>query len=391
MLTVNPPVATFTAIRVYSGGSAYTDSQGNVWSADTGFSGGNTAATTSAVTGTTDPTLYQTERYGAMSYTFPVPAGSYNVTLKFAEIYYTSAGQRVFNVAINGTPVLTNFDIVAQAGSALKAIDKTFSATPSGGNITIQFTTGSADLPKISAIQIVAASGVAVQLSPSTASLSGGQQQQFTSTVTGNANTAVTWTMNPQVGTLTSAGLYTAPATISATQTVTITATSVADTTKSAISTATLNPPAGSFTPIRVHSGGSAYTDSQGNVWSADTGFSGGNTASTTSSIANTSDPTLYQTERYGTFTYNFTVLSGSHTVTLKFAEIYYTSAGSRIFSVAINGTTVLSNFDIVASAGAADTANDQTFPVTVTNGTVSIQFIPGSADLPKISAIQIQ
>jgi len=35
--------------------------------------------------------------------------------------------------------------------------------------------------------------------------------------------------------------------------------------------------------------------------------------------------------------------------------------------------------------------AYDQTFPVTVTNGTVTIQFIQGSADLPKIGAIQIQ
>jgi hypothetical protein len=326
-----------------------------------------------------------------MSYSFTVPTGTYAVTLKFAEIYYTTAGSRIFNVAINGTPVLTNFDIVATAGAPLKALDETFNVTPTAGTITIQFTTGSADLPKISAIQILPYTGVSISMTPPTASLSGGQTQQFTPTVTGSTNTAVTWSMNPStVGTLVG-GLYTAPATVSAVQNVVITATSVADPTQSASSTVTLNPPAGTFTPIRINGGGPAYTDPSGNVWSADTDFTGGSTATVTSTITNTTTPTLYQSERYGAFTYNFTVPNGSHTVTLKFAEIYWTAVGQRIFSVAINGTTVLSNFDIVAAAGAANTAYDQSFPVTVTNGTVSIQFIEGSEDLPKISAIQIQ
>jgi hypothetical protein len=50
----------------------------------------------------------------------------------------------------------------------------------------------------------------------------------------------------------------------------------------------------------------------------------------------------------------------------------------------------VLTNFDIVAAAGGAFKAIDKTFPVAVTNNQVTIQFIPGSADLPKVSAIQI-
>ncbi len=50
----------------------------------------------------------------------------------------------------------------------------------------------------------------------------------------------------------------------------------------------------------------------------------------------------------------------------------------------------MLTNFDIIATAGAALTAIDKTFPVTVTNGQVTIQFTSGSADLPKVSAIQI-
>ena len=57
------------------------------------------------------------------------PAGSYTVRLDFAEIYWTAAGQRLFNVSINGQQVLTNFDIFATAGGKDIAIAETFTAT----------------------------------------------------------------------------------------------------------------------------------------------------------------------------------------------------------------------------------------------------------------------
>jgi hypothetical protein len=87
--------------------------------------------------------------------------------------------------------------------------------------------------------------GVSIWLGPASVTLpANGKQQQFTATVSGTSNTAVNWSMNPSVGTLTANGLYTAPypGLISSSQTVTITATSVADPTKSATATVTLNP-----------------------------------------------------------------------------------------------------------------------------------------------------
>src|SRR5438067_716157 len=65
-------------------------------------------------------------------------------------------------------------------------------------------------------------------------------------------------------------------------------------------------------TVVRVNAGGSAYTDAQGNSWSADCCNSGGNVYSTTASIANTSDAPLYQSERWnsGSFAYTFTGLA---------------------------------------------------------------------------------
>jgi len=162
----------------------------------------------------------------------------------------------------------------------------------------------------------------------------------------------------------------------------------------SAAFTITLQPPASSsstaFTPIRVRAGGAAYTDPSGNVWSADTGYTGGTVYSTTHAITNSTAQPLYQYERYGNVKYQFTVPNGTHTVTLKFAELYWTKAGQRVFNVAINGTTVLSNFDIFAQAGAEYKAIDESFSVPVTAGTVTIQFTT-VVNNAKIDAIQIQ
>ena len=183
------------------------------------------------------------------------------------------------------------------------------------------------------------------------------------------------------------AGLYTAPASITTAQNILVTATSVADPTQSSSATVSLLPP---FAGVSVDSGGLAYTDTLGQNWSADTGFTGGNVASTASNILNTADPKLYQTERWGAFTYKFTVPNGNYNVVLKFAEIYWTKAGQRVFNVLINGSQVLTNFDVIAAAGAPLTAIDKTFPVTVTNSTVTVQFTVGTADQPKVSAVEI-
>src|SRR4029077_17497433 len=183
--------------------------------------------------------------------------------------------------------------------------------------------------PKIGAIQIKVDSGIGIQLSSTSASLLAAQSQQFAAADTGTTNLGVIWTYSPQVGTLVTsgatAGLYTAPASITAAQTVYVTATSAADPTQASSATVSLVPP---FSPIFVHSGGAAYMDTLGQVWSADAGFIGGNTSSTTSNIANTPDPKLYQTERYGNFSYQFAVANGSYNVILKFAETYWWKTG---------------------------------------------------------------
>ena len=115
--------------------------------ADQSFSGGlpwstGAAIDTSGVSNPAPQAVYQTVRYGNFTYTLSglAPGGSYTVRLHFAEIFFTAAGQRVFNVQINSSQVLTNFDIVVAAGAANKAIVTPFTATADAtGEITITF------------------------------------------------------------------------------------------------------------------------------------------------------------------------------------------------------------------------------------------------------------
>jgi N-acetylneuraminic acid mutarotase len=131
------------------------------------FVGGSTFSTTQSITGTSDPTLYQTERYApTLTYNVPVPNGNYEVTLYFAEIYFNAPGQRVFNVSIEGQIVLQNFDIWAVAGQ-FAAVQRTFVVTVTGGVLNI-VGTASVDNAKLSAIQILPKSGVPINFTAPT-------------------------------------------------------------------------------------------------------------------------------------------------------------------------------------------------------------------------------
>jgi hypothetical protein len=76
-----------------------------------------------------------------------------------------------------------------------------------------------------------------VSVTPPTGLVTAGQTLQFAATVTGSSNQAVTWSRSPALGTISSTGLYTAPAVLGAPTSVTITATSVAFPGKSAWAT----------------------------------------------------------------------------------------------------------------------------------------------------------
>src|SRR5579871_5662582 len=257
----------FTPVYINAGaGGTHTDANGITWVADMDNSGGDTCWTGYTIANTIDSLLYDTCRrgvgsygplYSSFTYTIPVPTGSYIVTLKFAELFMTGPGQRQFNVSINGAPVLTNFDIFAHAGGAQTAFDQSFPVNILNSQAVTVTATSTADPTKSISASITVQPPVAVTLTPNAATLGPAQTQQFTASVA-NGAPGVTWSLNPAVGTISASGLYTAPASISTTQSITITATSVADPTKSVSVSVSLQPPVSvSVTPGSVTLSGS--------------------------------------------------------------------------------------------------------------------------------------
>ena len=154
------------AATVVSSGYFAVNSGGGAASpyvADTNYVGGTIASpsvatiNTSGVTNPAPQLVYQTERYGNMKYTFGglTPGASYKVRLHWAEIYFNAANSRKFNVLINGTQVLTNFDIFAASGGMNIAIVREYTVAPVASSIAIVFTNGTVDLAKASGMEII--------------------------------------------------------------------------------------------------------------------------------------------------------------------------------------------------------------------------------------------
>gem|GEM_PF-1417601 len=137
--------------------------------ADTDFVGGGTDNPNQpvnippalAMTGTAAPQqVYQDARQGTITYTIPAsvltPGKAYTVVLHFSELYFKAAGDRQFNISINGVVVQPNFDIFAAAGNAnFTAVVKTYpNITPVNGQIVIAFTNGAHDQPMVNGIEI---------------------------------------------------------------------------------------------------------------------------------------------------------------------------------------------------------------------------------------------
>jgi hypothetical protein len=304
-----------TLVTAINAGGSSTGS----FAADTDYSGGTTYTSSASVdtSGVTNPApqaVYQTVRYGNLSYTVPnlTPNTAYTLRLHFNEIYFGAngnsggVGSRVFNVSVNGTQALTNFDIYQAAGGANKAVVEALPVTTdSNGNLTIQFA---------SIVDNAMVNGIQVD--------------------SGSPATSPTPTPTP-------------------------------------------------ITSEAINAGGTATSS-----FLADIDSTGGQTYSSTASVdtsgvTNPAPEAVYQTVRYGNFSYNLTNFApnSNHTVRLHFNEIYWGTDGSdatgkRVFNVSINGSQVLSNFDIFQTAGGANKAVVEEFPVTAdANGKITIQF----------------
>ena len=133
------------------------------FAADTDFGSGASSSTTHAINTSnwlTSPvppqSVLQTNRHGQMTYRMGgfAPGSSRKVTLYFVEHFWSAAGKRLFDVIVNGTQVLTDFDVFADAGGEFIAVQRTFTTTASSsGEVVVQFVAG-VDNPIVNAIVV---------------------------------------------------------------------------------------------------------------------------------------------------------------------------------------------------------------------------------------------
>ena len=331
------------------------------------------------------------------TYTIPnlAPGQPYQVCLYFMDDLNGTAGKRVFGVNLNGTPALSNFDIAGTAGGVRRAIVEAVTATPNAQNqVVLQFVYASAGTPLVSAIALVpisvSAPPVIGSFASSPASIVAGQS----TTLSWSAVGATSFSINGTVANGTSL-------TVSPTQNTVYTLTA-SNSAGSVIATTTVTvspppPPA----PTLINSCGPAVSP-----FVADEFVAGGDCTVVglpLSFTANAACPVpplqVFGTKRAGNtggavgFTYTIPNLTPGqpYQVCLYFMDDLNGTAGKRVFSVGLNGTPALNNFDIAGTAGGVNRAIVEALTATPNRqNQIVVQFVYGSAGKPVVSAVAL-
>ena len=159
-----PPAGQGFTLRINTGCTKdHTDKEGRVWKADPwrrgnrpyGPDAGNMVDRgDKPVAGTTVPHIYLFERYGLGSYKIKVPPGQYRVVLHFAETWHNEPDKRVFDVSLNGRPMLQDLDVFREAGNHSFAAIVRSGKTRAYEEIEIGFK-GRTGMPIINGIEIL--------------------------------------------------------------------------------------------------------------------------------------------------------------------------------------------------------------------------------------------
>jgi hypothetical protein len=163
-------------------------------------------------------------------------APAVSVTVAPATATVLSGGQQTFTASVTGS---SNTSVTWTATGGTISAGGVFTAGATPGSFTVT-ATSVADSSKsgTAAVTVQAAPSVQISVSPTSVTLQPGQTRQFSATVTGSSNTAVTWTATG--GTVSSGGLFTAGTTTGSN--FIVTATSAADSTKTASASVIIQP-----------------------------------------------------------------------------------------------------------------------------------------------------
>jgi len=139
-------------VRLLARQTPYYSNDSHWWAPDNDFDGGQLASYADPVSGTDDPELYETERWGNFSYAIPAAPGKYTVVLHFAARHRgwnepltpsdenTARVDHVFNVFANGKAILENFDLAREAHDSDVVVRRVTGLEPNAqGKILLSF------------------------------------------------------------------------------------------------------------------------------------------------------------------------------------------------------------------------------------------------------------
>lgn len=327
----------------------------------------------------------------ATSVVNPSVSGTASITLQTTSIQVNPAAATLtggqvqqFTVTAVGVQPAVTWSISPQIGSidpnsGIYTAPATISTTQ---KITVTAT--STVNPGISGTAIITLQAASIQVTPATATLNGGQTQQFTATVSGITSIGVTWSISPQVGTIDpNGGLYTAPTAITSTQKVTVTATSTANPTLTGTATVTLQAPpsisvAVSPTTASLNAGqtqqftATVQNSTLGVTWSLSTPL--GSVDSTglytaPSAISGTQKVSVTATSvEDPTKSASATVTLNGATITVTPATVALTNGQQQQFSATVQSGTGPISWSISPQTGTIDTNGLYTAPAQITS-----------------------
>ncbi|HLK67269.1 MAG TPA: Ig-like domain-containing protein [Bryobacteraceae bacterium] len=248
-VTISPTTATlqtgatqqFTATVTGSTNTAVTWSATGGTISSTGlYTAGTTAGTSFTVTATSIADTTKT----ATAHVTVQTAPAVSVTVSPTTATLQSGATQQFTATVTGS---TNTAVTWSAtGGTISSTGLYTAGTTAGTSFTVT-ATSSADTTKTATAHVTIQSppAISVTISPTTATLQSGATQQFTATVTGITNTAVTWSATG--GTISSAGLYTAGQTAGS---FSVVATAAADTTKTATASVSITTATTGLPPV---------------------------------------------------------------------------------------------------------------------------------------------
>jgi len=231
----------------------------------TGFYTAPTVVPQPGVITVTATSLSDLSQFGTATVTMGTQA-VVGVTVSPAQVTVGLGAQQQFTAAVTGTTntgVTWSLSGITCAGSTCGTLTASGLYTAPGvlPNPAIVYVTATskADSTKSAKATVNLVSKINVTVTPTSAKVNLGATQQFTAQVTGTTVTSVSWSVSgagcsgAACGTITSAGLYTAPKTAPSPAVVTVKATSNADSTTNATATVTLVTPIGiSISPTSV-------------------------------------------------------------------------------------------------------------------------------------------